>query len=257
MVAGRPQKADPGTLYTFAHQFYWDLRRIGEGYIRWKHDEKKYKRLADEIESKEIRLSDGQNIAIARSIVRDVQGGRITEAEKKSRLREAAAANRDVTRDWLQQQAAEEARKQQRVPGKPGVIKALLRARTPEEIQTICQDAFVPTAIQTESGQTKQVMIPNWPIPVGSVLPTYLSQYASEFIAAKNAPRFPKSTTRPSSRVKQLWFLSRALSGALYGISTRTAINLVGSTRPEEAFVISRASKPVRKQRISKRKSAK
>jgi hypothetical protein len=90
------------------------------------------------------------------------------------------------------QASRREARKQEKVPGRPDVMKALLLARTPEEIRTMCEDAFVPRTIQV-GGITKEVSMPNWPIPVGSVLPRYLSQYASEFIAATNDKRFPLS----------------------------------------------------------------
>jgi hypothetical protein len=246
MTAGRPKKADPGTLYAFAHQFYWDLRRVSEGHLRWTHDKEEYKALAEAIDSQEIQLSDEQNIAIARVVVRDVQEGRLTEAEKHARLKEVAVSNREATRYGLYQEAAERAGEQHWVPGKPDVIEALLQAQTPEEVRTICRDAFVPPTIHAEPDLTGQVMMPNWLIPAGSALPSNLSTYASEFIAAMRDPRFPKSTTRPSSRLKQLWFLSRALAGALYGVSTRTAINLVGSKRPEEIFEESGDGKPRR-----------
>jgi hypothetical protein len=246
MTAGRPQKADPGTLYAFAHQFYWDLKQISEGYFRQKVDEEEYKRLADPIERQKIQLSDEQNIAIARVIVKEIREGRIPEAEKESRLASVRESNRYATRISLYQEAAELARKQVKVPGKPEVIEALIHASTPEQVRTICADAFAPRTIQTEAGP-REIMMPKWPIPAGSVLPRYLSEYASEFIAAIHDPRFPKSDSRPSSRLKQLWFLSRALAGALYGITTRTAINLVGSKRPEEIFEESRAGKPLRR----------
>jgi hypothetical protein len=253
MVAGRPKKADPEALYAFAHQFYWDLKQVGEGYFRWKVDEEEYKGLANAIDQEKIQLSHEQNVAIARVIVREVHEGRIPEVEKEGRLRNAAAGNLEVTRDWLCREAAEKARKQVRVPGKPEIIEALLHASTPEKVRTICADAFAPRTIQTEAGP-REIMMPNWPVPAGSVLPRYLSEYASEFIAATHDPRFPRSDIRPSSRLKQLWFLSRALAGALYGITTRTAINLVGSKRPEEIFEESRAGKSLRRKPRRNRK---
>jgi len=254
MPAGRPKKVDPGTLYAFAHDFYWQFRQIREGYFRWKFDEEEYKGLAAEIESQRIQLSDDQNLAIARAVIKEVQDGRLPEAEKEARLRELAAGNRLVTREWFHREAADEARKQVKVPGRPDVMKALLQARTPEEVRTICEDAFVSRTIRI-GGITKEVRMPNWPIPVGSPLPRYLSEYASEFLAAKSDLRFPKSTARPSSRLKQLWFLSRALAGALYGVRTRTAINLVGSMRPEQLFEESRDGKPARKRMRARRRS--
>ena len=70
-------------------------------------------------------------------------------------------------------------------------------------------------------GETRLVVASKWPISVTSPLPMYLSQYADEFIAAKKDPRFPRSG-RPTSQLKQFWFLSRVLAGALYGIKPRT-----------------------------------
>ncbi len=246
MALGRPKKADPGSLYFFAHDFYWQFRQMVEGHFRWRFDEGEYKHLAAGIDSQEIRLNHDQNLAIARAVIREVQDGRLTEAEKEARLRELAASNRFVTRDWLHRQAGEEARKQVKVPGRPDVMRALLQAGSPGEVRKICEDAFVPRIIQIEPGVTKEVRMPNWPIPVGSPLPRYLSEYASEFIVARNDKRFPVSD-RPTSRLKQLWFMARALAGALYGLKLRTAINLVGSKRPEEVFEESRAGKPLRR----------
>jgi len=84
-----------------------------------------------------------------------------------------------------------------------------------------------------------------WPIDPSSMLPTYLSKHATTFVASKNDKRYPHSD-RPSSRAKQLWFVSRSLAGAVYGVSIRTAINLVGSKRPDEMFEESRSGKPPR-----------
>jgi hypothetical protein len=239
--------ADAGALYAFAHQFYWDFRRILEGHFLWKYDKEEYKQLAREIDSQKVQLQLHQEVALAKAVVREVHEGRVPENQTKARLLEMKNSNIEVTREWLHREAAEMSRKQVKVSGKPEVIAALLRAQTPEEVREICGDAFVLKPIQIEPGVTKELMMPNWPISVGSVLPRYLSEYAPQFIAAKNDPRFPKSTSRPSSQWKQLWFLSRALAGALYGVSTRTAINLVGSKRPEESFEESRAAKSLRK----------
>jgi hypothetical protein len=143
--------------------------------------------------------------------------------------------------------AAEESQKIIRVPGEPDIVASLLKAKTPQEIQELCKDAFGWGPRETLPGVVRDVMHANWPISVGSPLPMYLTQYAAEFIAARKDPRFPKSTRRPTSRLKQLWFLSRALAGALYGVKTRTAINLVGSKRPEQVFEESRSARPSRK----------
>lgn len=82
-----------------------------------------------------------------------------------------------------------------------------------------------------------------------SVLPLYLSEHAVEFVAALNDPRYPLASVRPTTRLKQLWFLSRALAGAIFGVKTRTAINLVGSRRPEQTFEDARAAEPTRRKK--------
>src|SRR5205823_14793652 len=90
-----------------------------------------------------------------------------------------------------------------------------------------------------------------WPIAVGSTFPGYLSQHAEQYVAALRDARFPRCdvSSRPSTRLKQFWFLSRALAGALFEVRTRTAINLVGSLRPEQIFRQSREAKPSRKRK--------
>src|SRR5579872_3091782 len=188
MTAGRPQKADSGSVYAFAHQFYWSFRRLAEGSVRWRLDEKKYKGLIEVFGD-------------ARSLVQ---------------------------RDWYLRQAAIEAQKEIKLPGEPDVIKVLLDPNTtPEQIREVCKDAVMPRTV-TIGSETRIVEVSAWPIPSGDPFPTYLAQFAEQYVDALSDPRFPRSD-RPSSRLKQFWFLSRALAGALYGISPRTAINLVGS----------------------------
>jgi hypothetical protein len=142
------------------------------------------------------------------------------------------------------------------VPGEANVIADLLSAKMPEEIRRICKDAFTTAEREVKPGEIREVAIANWPISVSSVLPSYLCQYAAQFIAARKDRRFPKSTTRPSSRLKQIWFLSRALAGALFGVTTRTAINLVGSKMPDKIFEESRAAKPRRAKQKKKGRRA-
>jgi len=137
------------------------------------------------------------------------------------------------------------------------VVETLLAPdTTPEEIRALCQDAFM-TRIITVGSETREVEeYPAWPIAVGSVVPGYLSKYAEEFVAAKHHPRFPccDISRRPTNQLKQLWFLSRALAGAVFDIKTRTAVNLVGSTRPEWLFEFSRAAKSKRKPAMRRKK---
>ena len=226
-----PKPLDPGTLYAFAHQLYWDFRRLAEGSHRWKFDEQEYKRLLNESEG--IQLSEEQRASIAQCVAEEIQAGRLKETEKEERIRTLEQSTLEMTYEWRQVQAAREARKQLKVPGEPDVLELLLRAEDAEQVRKICEDA------------------PNWPISLGSVLPSYLSQHASAFVAATKDSRFPRSG-RPSSQLKQLWFLSRALAGAIFEVKTRTAINLVGSNRPEQIFEGSRAGKSARKKRRKK-----
>jgi hypothetical protein len=255
MPAGRPKHAEPGTLYAFAHQFYWDFRRLSEGHVRWVHDQEVFERAVKELDPADLALTRRQKVALVRSVREDVAAGRLPGADKVARLKELGIMNLQMTRQSLYREVEESTRKQVKVPGKPEVIEALLRAQTSEAVRTICADAFVLRSVEVAPGVTREVNWPNWPISTGSVLPAYLAEHALQFIAAKSDFRFPKSTSRPSSQLKQLWFLSRALAGALYGVSVRTSINLVGSKRPDEIFEESRAAKSSR--RVARRQNRK
>jgi len=246
MTAGRPQKAHPGELWFFAEQFYWDFKRLAEGRLVSRLDEDEYKRLVDEIDKTDIKLNRGQEVALAKAFSDLAKREGITPEEWPNRLRAAKNGNIQMTRHLLHDRAADEARQQDRIPAKPEIVSMLLQAKTADQVKSICEDAFIRRTIETSDGAEREVMWPNWPISVGSVLPMYLSQYAAQFVAAKSDERYPRSD-RPSTLLKQLWFLSRALSGALHGIEVRTAINLVGSKRPEQLFEESRAAKPFRK----------
>jgi hypothetical protein len=193
------------------------------------------------------QLSLSQISRLEEYVEEEIQAGRLDRASRETRLRDLEHSNFFANLGFRHMQAAEEAKYRLKVPGEPEVFEELLRAETPAEVRRICNDAFVSITIEVALGQKKDVVVPNWPISAGSMLPSYLSQYAAEFLAARKDPRFPRSTDRPTSRLKQLWFLSRALAGALYGVRTRTAINIVGSMRPEQMFEKSRDGKPARK----------
>ena len=226
-----PKPLDPGTLYAFAHQLYWDFRRLAEGSHRWRFDEQEYKRLLNESDG--VQLSEEQRASVTQCVAEEILADRLKETEKDERIRALEQSTLEMTHEWRRVQAGREARKQLRIPGEPDVLESLIRAGDAEQVIKICEDA------------------PNWPISPGSVLPTYLSQHASVFVAATKDSRFPRSD-RPTSQLKQLWFLSRALAGAIFEVKTRTAINLVGSNRPEQIFEGSRSGKPARKKRRKK-----
>jgi hypothetical protein len=219
-----------------------------EGSYRRRFDRKEYERLAPLADQVQVTPTDAAHL---RNVVdEEIRSGRTPEDMREERLRALEQSQFYANRDEALDQLAEMTTKQLKIPGEPEVFHNLLHAETPDQIQEICKDAFVERDIETEPGQRRKALMRNWPISPGSVLPMYLSQYAAEFIAAKRDPRFPRSG-RPSSVLKQIWFLSRALAGALYGVQTRTAINLVGSKRPEEIFHEARAGKP--KRRVSKK----
>jgi hypothetical protein len=251
MGAGRPQKADPGSLYAIAHQFYWDFRRLAEGRRRWTLDTVKLQQWTEELENLDVPAE------AAAKADEEILAGRLEASRKQERLRELEE-QLSSTR-WLWPDIArEEAMNWVKIPGEREVIKELLDpATTPARLRDLCRDAVMTRTVQVEPGVKKEIEIPAWPIPVGSPFPTYLAQYAEHYVAALHDPRFPSCdvSIRPSSRLKQFWFLSRALAGAVFGVSTRTAINLVGSRRPEEIFEDSRDAKPARKRIRRKYKS--
>jgi len=92
--------------------------------------------------------------------------------------------------DW----AGREATRQLKVPGEPEVITKLLEAETPDQVREVCKDAFAQVNCEIAPGVFKELTLPNWPITVGSVLPRYLTEYASEFLAAKSDFRFHCTT---------------------------------------------------------------
>jgi hypothetical protein len=249
MPAGRPKRVDPQTLYAFAHEFYWDFRRLGEGSYRWRLNQGKYNRLLAEIER--TQLSDEQKSSVKQHVEEEIRAGRLKQEEKQRRLRDEEDGLLRATQEWHRLEAADEAREVVKIPGEPDMLRALLQARTPKQVRQICKDAFVTREVEVEPGRTRSRLVPNWPLSGGSVLPYHLSRQAKEFVAARRDRRFPRSD-RPSNQLKQLWFLARALAGALFEIKARTAINLVGSRRPEQMFEESRAGKPVRRKRRKK-----
>jgi hypothetical protein len=238
MAAGRPQKAHPGELWFFAEQFYWDFRKLAEGRLISQVDEAEYKRLFD-------KAYERHEIKVVKAVVGEIKRGRTRAENRDDRLTEEKD-KLGMMRFFLSFRANDQARNQVRIPGKPEILAMLLKAKTAAQVKSICEDAFIPGTVERPDGAKREVMWPNWPISIGSVLPMYLSQFAAQFVTAKNGERYPRSD-RPSSLLKQLWFLSRALSGALHGVEVRTATNLVGSKRPEQMFEESRAAKPSRR----------
>lgn len=234
---------DPGSLYAFAHQFYWHFRGLAEGGHRWTLDNVKFQQFEKERKNLDISAE------AAEKAQEEIEAGLLSPSKKQERCRELEEYLSSVLPLWPFV-ATEEAMKKVRIPGEPEVLKELLDPETtPARLRNICRDAVMNRTVQVEPGVMKEVEVPAWPIPVGSPFPTCLAQYAEQYVAALHDPRFPTCdvSIRPSNKLKQFWFLSRALAGAVFGVSTRTAINLVGSLRPEEIFEDSRDAKPARK----------
>lgn len=245
MGAGRPAKVpNPGELYALAHVFYWDLKAVAEGLFRVRYIKPLFDKLLAEAEATE--LTPDQLAITEQQVIGEIQKGWLAESEKGRQLEDLREELLFGIKFQKRNEAAECSKRSVPVPGEPDVIEELLNTTAPARVKEICRDAFTTRRVQVELGIESQIPYPNWPISPGSVLPTYLSQHAEEFIEAKNDSRYPRSS-RPTNRLKQLWFLSRALAGAVHGIRTRTAINLVGSIRPEQMFQRSREGKSKRK----------
>jgi hypothetical protein len=246
MPAGRPSITDPGTLYMFAQQFYWEFRHIAEGTVRLHFDRQQFSTSVAGIENKQ--LSETDRARLRNEAQEQISEGHLEVSQQDEWLRNREAGELFMMQENERRIAGDEADRQLRVPGEPGVLKALLQAKTPQRVRQICEDAFVSIPVEIRHGVFREVEVANWPISDGSMFPRYLSQYAEQFIAAKSDPRFP-SSERKTTKLKQLWFLSRALAGAVLGVETRTAINLVASIRPEEIFESSRAARVKRRKR--------
>jgi hypothetical protein len=250
MVAGRRRRVDPVELHRYAQTLYWDFRQLIEGENRLVYDKQRHQELRAEGETL-ARIIRPEDKSRHESIVeKEIRTGCIGLAQRSSRLQQLEAEEIDRQRRFYEWAARDEADKEVKVKGDPDVLEDLLNAKTAERVRKICRDAYA-TRKEHETGSKRIVL--NWSLPVGSSLPWYLSRYAEQFVAAKRDPRFPGSR-RPTTPLKQLWFLSRALAGAHFGEKPRTAINLVGSMRPEELFEESGAAKPRRNRKKVKKR---
>jgi len=247
MPAGRKQKANPAELYALSQVLYWDFRRLVEGRYRLFHDQRLYQRLIDD-PNRTVAYSPPEQARVEKTVDEEIRSGRLDKRKREDRIREL---KREESREVLNYFAAEESTKRIKVPGEQEVVKVLLSSdATPEQIREVCKHATM-TVEYSLGSEARDLEVPAWPIPPGSILPDYLSRHAEKLTAAKHDPRFPRCDIlqRPTTLWKQLWFLCRALAGAELGIKTRTAINLVGALRPEELFAESRDAKAVRRHR--------
>jgi hypothetical protein len=103
------------------------------------------------------------------------------------------------------------------LPPEPGTVIALLEATQVNQIRAICRKS---------AWMAKQPR---------AFLTNCLPKLAQQFLDAKRDSHYPRSA-RESSIPKKFWFLARALAGAMYGLSPRRSINIIGPGRPEVIF---------------------
>ena len=225
---------------------------IAEGTVRWRFSPEKFQKLTEGLDDTPL-VDEEDRIRYQQIVDEEIRTGQLEPSQREKRLQDIEQSETLERREFYWHEAEAEARIQIKVPGEEDVIKVLLNPdTTPEQIRDICKDAFM-----TRIFEGREVKVSAWPLRAVSALPSYLSEHCEQFIAALRDSRFPRCDVaiRPSTRLKQFWFLSRALSGAAFGVSTRTAINLVGSLRPEETAQMSRYAKPERKRVRRKYKS--
>jgi hypothetical protein len=245
MSAGRPKRAHPWELYVLSQQLYLDFWRLAQGRYKLFHDPHEYERLMAD-PTRTIEYSSHEEARVEKDVEEEIRNGRLNRARKQNRI---SALKREESQGILRFLAEEGSTKRIKVRGEPDVIEALLSPDiTPRQIRDLCREAFM-TIDMTLGSDSHEVEVPAWPISAGSVLPRYLTEHAEAFIEARHDRRFPSCNVadRPTNLWKQLWFLSRALAGAVFGIRTRTALNLVGATRPDNPFQSSRYGKTKRK----------
>lgn len=252
VTAGRPRRVDRRRLYTDAEALYWEFRTFIEGNVRWEFDSEQYEQMMRQLGREAIPVDENNRRSFRLTVEDEIRSGRLPEERRKQRLRDLELEYRVRTRAWMRENIRGVVDKEINVPGQPKVLKTLLHAGTAAEVRKICEDAYVYQRIEIQPGVFGNIRAPKWPINEVSPLPSRLERYAEQFIEAKRGPKYPRST-RPSTLLKQLWFLSRVLAGAMYGESSRTSINLVGSKRPEEIFEEYSAATPKRKKRKSVR----
>lgn len=101
------------------------------------------------------------------------------------------------------------------LPAEPDTLVALFDAKTVKRVRAICQNS---------AWMAKQP---------ASYLARCLPMFAKQFLAAMRDPHFPDSD-RKSSIPGKFWFAARFLAGAMYGLSGRRTMNIIGPGRPEE-----------------------
>jgi len=244
MGARGPKPTSADGIFQLAAWLYRDLLSLAEGTTReWSNR----KLLEEEARMAAPLLDDADRAHIVQLVDSEIAGGKLEEDQRKERIATLEAGLLRIKALDRRRVTADRAWQEKKVPADREVLKQLLRAKDAKRIQSICKDAYTVRREKIR-GEEREIRVVNWPIQEGSLFPEYLTRFADQFIEAKSDPRFPRST-RPSNQLKQIWFLARALAGAVNGVKPRTAINLVGSMRPEQIFEESRAGKPARRKK--------
>jgi|SRR6516165_7498029 hypothetical protein len=103
------------------------------------------------------------------------------------------------------------------LPPELDTVLALLNAETESEVRKACRNS---------AWMAKQP---------ASYLCRVLPIFAGHLLEAKMDPHYPQSE-RVSSVRKRFWFLARCLAGAMYGLSPRRSLNVIGPGEPEKIF---------------------
>jgi hypothetical protein len=218
-----PQPIPQEELVRTTREFYSlfvELTTGREWFDRRRYDDLK-KRALDSRPS----LTPNEQAELERRVT-EIQSAGLSQAET-DRRRRRQVDRAQAKANFRELDQALKLSMQQSRRDKRDVLEALLRAPTPNRVREICNEAFPSTMVPIFDPKQEFKLVRQ--VEYRSRLAKILVKYAEEFIAAKHERRYPHSI-RKSSRLKQIWFLSCALAGAVHGIKTRTTIDRVGST---------------------------
>ena len=248
--------ADTARLSMLARKFYFEFLALRDGGSRRQFDYKCYRRLTDDLDSINIKLSKS-GLRIVELVVEErIRSGRTKVTERDDELLKLQTSALAGLKLFWRGMAADEAMKTHWFKPEPETVNALLAAESPMQVCEICAGAFTyfvynPATLENEPLNPEDKIAistwpparDEWPLPemddeltneMGPTLADALNSHAEQFIAAKKDRRYPKSVSRPTSQAKRLWFVSVALAGAVRGLEVRTAIDALGATRPDE-----------------------
>lgn len=231
-----PKKVFLPELKLFAHLYFHDFCALAKGRPRKSIVLKKYQQAIQGLEK--LKLSFGKRLEICADVKRQLRETHFPIAESEAIIvRDLEMIERYETVQRRLANAEEIALPIRRGPDAAPDLVALLNAANGNEVRLICRGAFRTVSAEVREGQWQDVEVPRWPIDQGSMFPYYLSEYAEQFVAARNEPRYPRST-RPSSEAKRLWFSACAVAAGVTKIEIRTAINKLGSMPPSDILKV-------------------